>query len=376
MVAVPPPVPVPSQENILMLKSRPSSYVAAALAGAALLTATGGTRAKTVTTVMRGLDNPRGLAVGPEGALYVAEAGRGGDGPGITVRSDFRSYGPTGAVTRLWRGRQERLASGLPSLIGQRTREVTGPHDISLLGRGQAYVTIGLGFDPTRRSELGPVGEQFGRLARVLPNGRWRIEEDLGAYEVAANPDGLLPDSNPYGLLSLPGGRVVADAGANALLGVAANGRIGTLAVFPFPPNPTVPRVGPPVVQPVPTSVAVGPDGALYVGLLTGFPFPVGGARVFRVVPGQGPEVYLAGFTTIIDLDFGSDGSLYVLQHATGPAMSGPGALIRVASGGARATLHGGLDHPTSTVVGPDGAVYVTNRGTSVGVGEVLRIGP
>src|SRR5512138_1235874 len=30
-----------------------------------------------VTVVMSGLDNPRGLAFGPEGALYVAEAGRG-----------------------------------------------------------------------------------------------------------------------------------------------------------------------------------------------------------------------------------------------------------------------------------------------------------
>jgi hypothetical protein len=37
-------------------------------------------------------------------------------------------------------------------------------------------------------------------------------------------------------------------------------------------------------MQAVPTSVAVAPDGAYYVGQLTGFPFPVGGARVFRVV--------------------------------------------------------------------------------------------
>ena len=30
----------------------------------------------TVTVVMSGLDSPRGLAFGPEGALYVTEAGR------------------------------------------------------------------------------------------------------------------------------------------------------------------------------------------------------------------------------------------------------------------------------------------------------------
>jgi glucose/arabinose dehydrogenase len=32
-----------------------------------------------LTCVMSGLANPRGLAFGPEGGLYVTEAGRGGD---------------------------------------------------------------------------------------------------------------------------------------------------------------------------------------------------------------------------------------------------------------------------------------------------------
>src|SRR5690242_9224177 len=35
----------------------------------------------TVTTIASGLDNPRGLAFGPDGGLYVAEAGKGGAGP-------------------------------------------------------------------------------------------------------------------------------------------------------------------------------------------------------------------------------------------------------------------------------------------------------
>jgi hypothetical protein len=37
----------------------------------------GRARAEIPTVVMSGLDNPRGMAFGPEGALYVAEAGRG-----------------------------------------------------------------------------------------------------------------------------------------------------------------------------------------------------------------------------------------------------------------------------------------------------------
>jgi hypothetical protein len=36
--------------------------------------------------VMKELDNPRGLAFGDDGALYVAEAGSGGSGPCLNLR--------------------------------------------------------------------------------------------------------------------------------------------------------------------------------------------------------------------------------------------------------------------------------------------------
>src|SRR4029453_17339402 len=93
--------------------------------------------------VMTGLDNPRGLAFGPEGGLYVAEAGRGGpgvcvplpDGPGT------RCYGATGAISRLWRGTQGRIATGLPSVAVQPSGETAaGPQHISFQGRGGLYV--------------------------------------------------------------------------------------------------------------------------------------------------------------------------------------------------------------------------------------------
>ncbi|HEV8318847.1 MAG TPA: hypothetical protein VGQ10_15635 [Vicinamibacterales bacterium] len=67
-------------------------------------------------------------------------------------------------------------------------------------------------------------------------------------------------------------------------------------------------------------------------------------------------QVFLEGFTAIIDLAFGPDGSFYVLQFATGPGLSGPGALIRVAPDGTRTIIASeGLFNPTSVVLGrPD----------------------
>src|SRR5262249_679696 len=289
--------------------------------------------------------------------------------PSIEIRPGvFAYYGPSGAVSRLWQGQQERIATGLPSLIAP--DGATGPHDISFQGLGNTYVTVGWGSNPTRRPELGEVGAGFAQLVRLQPNGDWQTASDIGANEAAVNPGGGPLDSNPYGLLAEAGAQIVVDAGGNALLRVAANGEVTTLAEFPSRDD------GRPT-DAVPTCVAVGPDGAYYVGELTGVPFAAGAANIYRVVPGQAPQVVHTGFKTIIDIDFGPDGSLYVLQHATGPFLSGNGALIRVAPDGTRTTIASeGLVRPTSVLVGEDGTIYVSNRGIFVGTGEVIRIDP
>ena len=353
---------------------------------------------ETTEVVASGLNNPRGLSFGPDGALYVAEAGSGGGGPCEQGPEGERCYGPSGSITRidLRKGSVERVATGLPSAasppdgILPAGSFATGPHDVSLQGRGQMFVTIGYGGDPgVRTTNLGPAGASFARLARAMAGGVWSLQEDLGAYEAAANPAGDEVDSNPYGILALPGKQVVADAGANALNEVAANGNVATLAVFPDRMEPAPPFLELPPgteipMDAVPTSVAVGPDGNYYVGQLTGFPFPVGGANVYRV-PAQGgtPEVYAGGFTAIVDVAFGPDGSLYVLEIAKNGLLAAfiandwTGALIRVAPDGTRTEIAAGaLFAPGGVAVGSDGAIYVTNNSIFSGTGEVLRIEP
>lgn len=117
-----------------------------------------------------------------------------------------------------------------------------------------------------------------------------------------------------------PGATIATDAGGNSLLRIAANESISTLAIFPSRSNSGR------GTDSVPTSVAAGPDGAYYVGELTGVPFAPGTADGWRVVPGQAPTVFQAGFTTIFDITFGADGSLYVLEFGQ-PFPLGPGNL-------------------------------------------------
>ncbi|HEX8238017.1 MAG TPA: ScyD/ScyE family protein [Abditibacteriaceae bacterium] len=324
--------------------------------------------AQTASVVMSGLDNPRGLAFGPGGALYVAEAGRGGNGPSIVLQGQDYSYGPTGALTRLWRGKQMRVVTGLPSMATA-DGSATGPHDVSFQGQSGAYVTIGFGGDPALRAGFGPAGALFGTLIKVPKSGKWRVVSDIAAYEASVNPAGGPLDSNPYGLLARAGATILTDAGGNTLLEVKPNGNISTLAVFPARPVRST--------DSVPTAVAIGPDKAYYVSELTGAPFTEGEANVYRVVPGAAPQIFRSGFKTIVDIAFGPDGSLYVLQYATGPVFfSGPGQVIRVMPDGTREVIVSDLVQPTSLAISRNGTLYVTNNGTSIGSGEVLRIQP
>src|SRR5688572_13354376 len=146
--------------------------------------------APTVEIVMRGLDNPRGLALGPEGGLYVVEAGRGGTGPCQTLRGALQCYGASGAVTRLWGGNQERVITGLPSQVDP-TGQAVGPHDISFQGRGGAYISVGFGGDPSLRSNFGADGALFGTLVHAPASGKWRVIGDISGYETSA----ILPEA-------------------------------------------------------------------------------------------------------------------------------------------------------------------------------------
>lgn len=339
--------------------------------------------------VASGLNNPKGIDFGPNGDLYIAEGGTGGEGPCGPGPEGDRCFGPTAAIVRidLEAGTFERIGSGLPSLASPDGSFGSGVTDISFAGLGNGYFTTGFGGHPADRALFGPAESQLARVGRMNGSGSWILKEDLGEYETEVNPTGDEVDTNPYGILALPGRQVIADAGANALNQITANGNVSTLATFPdriviapvelgFPPDFEIP------MDAVPTSVAQGPDGSLYVGQLTGFPFPVGGANIYRVpADGGTPEVFATGFTAVIDVTFGPDGSMYVLEIVKNGLLAGfifndwTGALIRVAPDGSRTEVApGSLFAPGGVTVDSNGDVYVTNKSIFSGEGEVIKI--
>ena len=340
--------------------------------------------------IAKGLDNPRGLAFDPAGDLYVAEAGRGGGGPCVEVRGQEFCLGLTGAITRIRNGHKKRVVKKLPSLAlsgrdGEDPgSEAVGPHDLSLVLSERPWVVTGLGGDLGFRVGLGENGEDLGMLFQVAHKRKLQDFVDIVAYEDSMNPDGGEVDSNPQSVLALKGRQIVAEAGGNSLLDVDHEGNISTIAVFPermvdappflrLPPGTQIP------MESVPTSVVQGPDGTLYAGELTGFPFPVGEARVYRIDPCIGLEVFESDFTNIIAIEFDDQGRLLVLEIAKNGLLSGDptGALIRVNHDGTRDELASdGLFMPTGLAVGPEGGIYISNCGVCAGVGEVIRIKP
>ena len=246
-----------------------------------------------VEVLVEGLTSPRGLALDQDGNLLIAETG-GGQVLKVTRDLDVRSLTTT------------RLPHALNT--GPDATYTAGPSAISLLN-GEVFVIVG---------EFR--GDKSARL--------YRITGESGYEAVTPVTDAFSPTenrfSNPYDIVNAPevGGWIVSDSGGNSLLAVDLDGNIHDYVVFQ---SFTIPDHEAPVEM-VPTGIARGADGAVYVGSLTGFPYPRGQAVVWRVedLNGDGDaldegevEPFVTGLTTVTDIIFGADGTLYIAEFSS-----------------------------------------------------------
>ncbi|MFI9763177.1 ScyD/ScyE family protein [Streptomyces sp. NPDC051963] len=311
-----------------------------------------------VRVIATGLDNPRQLSY-DHGRLYVAEAGRGGkkcigEGPeGETC------IGLSSAVTKIyWDGgawKHHRVVQGLPSAAAPDGGGATGVDGVSAL-HGKVW-----GVETFAPPEAGvpttPPWNKLGKLLKIT-HGKARTAADISAVELKYNPHKASVESNPYAVLALPDGRkIVADAAGNDLIEVSRSGRARPFTVFPDHDKN----------QSVPTSLALGPDGKLYVGELNGeTEKPT--ARVWRVDPWTGKILgWKSGFGSVTGIAFNTKGDLYVSQLFAGQ--------VTKVSHGKRTSVK--VPFPAGVAVDPyDGKVYVSawsiadRDGTDLGQGK------
>jgi hypothetical protein len=342
----------------------------------------GAANAATVAPVASGLDSPRGLAFLPNGTLAVAEAGHGGDvcflnGPCV---------GTSGQISVISRatGSHTPLVSGLFSArepeggsIGVDGLSSRGGRLLAIMGAfPQAFDGASCAGQPADCPQvLATARAQAGQLLGVRASGKVKAIAGVGASDYQWTVDhhsiyGGEIDANPYGLLALPDGTYVADAGSNTLDWVGNNGDISVLDRFPDP-NPPEPFP----TDAVPTCIAASSDGQLYVGDLAGRIWAVAGGsdeqdnqdgddanddgkslrEPARLVSGQSGNHYTGCAAD-------RSGNVYFVSMFAGLFPNpGTGSIVELtADGTVSALATGPLVFPNGITVGRDGALYVS----------------
>ncbi len=329
--------------------------------------------------VAEGFNGPQGILVTRNGSIWVIDSGVGGIEETSAVDPNTgelvtAKVGNTSRVVQITPDGTQTEITTMPSVVAG--TETTGGARLAILN-GVLYATSGVWV--AAASE-----EALPNTAAILEVRQGEVKEVAQTWpgEKADNPDGFVVESHPYGLVAGADGFLyVADAGANTLLRINPDGgAVEVLAVFGGVPSP-LPNPGRGDAlesDPVPTGVAFGADGTIYVSLLTGFPFLPGASKVVSVDPASG-EVsdYATGLTMITDLRAGPDDELYAVQLGVftdqGPVPDS-GAILRIREGVESEVLVSGLAFPTSIDFDGPGNGYVTINGVGApGTGAVLR---
>ena len=208
------------------------------------------------TVVASGLNNPRGMAFGPDGNLYVLEQGTGtpAGSPGADTAPVIpfipglvsERGGYTGSITRVDitnpAGGQERIYTGLPSFrefnptTGQDRVISVGPNAMTIAPDGTVYIASGGGLAPETAAAVGPIGNDLQGVLKLTglfgpdpSQASYTPEFNALSYAAANGPDGATTqfntESNLYDIAQGANGELyTVDAARNDVYGLSNDG--------------------------------------------------------------------------------------------------------------------------------------------------------
>jgi hypothetical protein len=324
-----------------------------------------------------GLLSPRGIKMGPDGMLYVAEAGTGG-ATIVNVDGADHNIGNSGRISKIdpETGERTTVAEGLHSDFSSATMDSVGPADVAFLGGDLYYLQTHGG------EAYGAAGTPTG-VYRVNLDGSTTLVADIGQFNVDNPVTDILdtpstggpaqvdiePGGNPYSMIVRDGAFLVVDGNQNQVMKVTTGGAVTRIAELSG--------------HPVSTGIAYQGGGPLYVGGLGAFPFAAEDGNVFQVAyPTGGVSEYADGYSSVTDVEYGPGGLYAVTFGDQAAAAGGPpwdpytGKILKVNDDGTMTPIVDGFTFSTFVAFHGDTA-YVANHSLSVpGVfeGQIWKI--